>query len=161
VIKLTNGQIYSKTKLLSILQNDNYRVNADRRQRFVAHRNFPFSPINSGNIGRQENITRGDFIIIIHGNKTLFGCVLNITHINATYKREKVFNKDSFEVASIKRNQIGVLLDPVYIIDNKFKKAISFELNIYFDATLYKCHMSENFNLDVRSNQTLLKNFLK
>jgi len=117
------------------MENNKIHVNTDLRQRFVPRRTIHIEVEQRRNdvVWKQEYISKGDYIVLLHNSIIYFGRVLNfknLTSKNSIYFRD-VVNVNSSE-------NVGMMLNPLYSVANGQKMIRN--IIQYFNVKFYKCH---------------------
>lgn len=132
-----------------MLQNNKIKVSTDISRRFVSNPGVSIEPLSTSeeNIWKGEKISKGDFIILNLGNHILYGRVLNFKFLGETSKKKSIYGKSFADFNSINKEKVGVLLDPVYTIQNFVKIPYS-NNSLYYSLSNYAFHVKENVNFE-------------
>ncbi|KAG5676536.1 hypothetical protein PVAND_006362 [Polypedilum vanderplanki] len=152
---------FSKQKLIKLLQNDRIKINTDIRQRFVARRTItlPKARPNENKVWYNNVISKGEYILIRDNHELLYGCVINISKYKERSKIQKVYYKDFVDISATDSNDLGILLFPVYIVQD-FQKFDCPTRNNYICIKNYVCHISNDIKLEESDVKNLIVHFL-
>ncbi|KAG5672927.1 hypothetical protein PVAND_003015 [Polypedilum vanderplanki] len=154
----TEERKIKKTQLIWMLENNKIHINSDLRHRFIPRRVITIgsSSNNNDDYWKSEKITKGDNIILKNGDELLLGQVLNFKYLKERNKKSSIYYRDHVEIIS--SENIGVFLNPLYIIQNNNK--IDGESDDYFDVTDYICHVKSHTIFPNEVLYDIIKNFI-
>lgn len=119
----------------------------------------------TGKLWVASKISKGDYILLIIDGVMVFGIVFNFKYLNQKHKKSMIHYRDYINLQNDdedeekSRKEIGILLDPVYVITGKSKgKEQETFSNTYNNSKFYKCHLNSNIEL---SNLSFVSSIIK
>lgn len=132
-----NGESRIRKSRLWLLQNDRIKISTDIAQRFIPKKSITIKAEHRDNsIWKDEEISRGDCIIITQNKNLLLGCALNFQKANETMKSKKLY---PYDVAKVEQNNLQVILDPIYIILNDYNFVEIPSNHLYYVSNSFIC----------------------
>ncbi|KAG5671558.1 hypothetical protein PVAND_001751 [Polypedilum vanderplanki] len=149
-----------KTQFLEMALQDRSKISTDIRFRFHTKSSLTFQPnaSNEKEFWKDKTISKGDQILLWNMKRIYCGNVLDFKNLGEKTKSKSLYLKDFVEFTDTKK--IGVLIDPIYEIQNDQKISIRNKFE-YLDVDAYICHYKYDLNLNSESNIKLLKSFIK
>lgn len=148
----------TKSRLCTILQNDTIKISSDIKQRFLFKKtSIELKNLDKrGNVWKDNEITRGDWIVAVSKNgKLVAGMILNFQKCEAKTKKERLYYHDIVDMTDRNLENVSFLLQPIYyLIDKKFSPTLISYLNI----KNYVCHI-QNHDIDLNLYYEDIENY--
>lgn len=150
-------KIIKKDQLIWMLENNKIHVNTDIRQRFIPRRMIHISTSENqlDDFWISTKVAKGDNIILFEEGNVIFGNVLNFKRLNIQSKSKSTYYHDSVEIENC--DSIGVMLSPLYFIENGVK--IEININKFYELRFYKCHINSNVDFNQQHIASFINSF--
>jgi hypothetical protein len=150
----------TKQKLLLLLQEDKYKMSNDLRRRFISKKSIMMKNTINSSMVIQEEISRGDCIILKIKEKLFYGRLINFQFQQKATKSERKYSYDFVCKSNVATFEaLDILLDPCYELNENYELVRSNELK-HLPLKFYITHAPTEHpfsNLDIGKLEVILQ----